>query len=173
MKRLEAHNILIDQQHGFRKRRSCESQLIITVQDLAAGLRDGEQIDAVLLDFTKAFDKVNKGAEIRNRYNQVPHLTQDTDGKVTNSQLDTTNESQEVSPFPAGDHNAHINRRAQRHSKHKTEKKTLKIHKRSTALERSVKYLLEGLNQYNGASTSPLVQIRIKTHRCLVCMKDP
>ena len=26
---------------------------------------------------------------------------------------DTTNESQEVSPFPAGDHEAHINRRAQ------------------------------------------------------------
>ena len=29
---------------------------------------------------------VNKGAKIRNRYNQVPHLTQDTNGKVTNSQ---------------------------------------------------------------------------------------
>ena len=29
--------------------------------------------------------------------------------------VDTTNESQEVSPFPAGDHKAHINRRAQRH----------------------------------------------------------
>ena len=40
--------------------------------------------------------KVSKGAKIRNRYNQVPHLTQDTNGKVTNSQLDTTNESQEV-----------------------------------------------------------------------------
>ena len=66
--------------------------------------------------------KVSKGAKIRNRYNQVPHLTQDTNGKVTNSQLDTTNESQEASPFPAGDHKAHINRRAQRHSKHKTEK---------------------------------------------------
>ena len=66
--------------------------------------------------------KVSKGAKIRNRYNQVPHLTQDTNGKVTNSQLDTTNESQEVSPFEAGDHKAHINRRAQRHSKHKTEK---------------------------------------------------
>ena len=38
---------------------------------------------------------------------------------------DTTNESQEVSPFPAGDHKAHINRRSQRHSKHKTE---LKFH---------------------------------------------
>ena len=67
--------------------------------------------------------RVSKGARIRNRYNKVPHLTQDTNGKVTNSQLDTTNESQEVSPFPAGDHKAHINRRAQRHSKHKTEKK--------------------------------------------------
>ena len=31
-------------------------------------------------------------------------------------------------PFPAGDHKAHINRRAQRHSKDKTEQK----HKRST-----------------------------------------
>ena len=54
--------------------------------------------------------KVSKGTNIRNRYNQVPHLTQDTIGKVTNSHLDTTNESQEVSPFPAGDHKAHINR---------------------------------------------------------------
>ena len=37
--------------------------------------------------------KVSKGAKIRYRYNQVPHLTQDTKWKVTNSQLDTTNES--------------------------------------------------------------------------------
>ena len=35
--------------------------------------------------------KVSKGAKIRNRYNQVPHLTQDTNGKVTNSKLDNTN----------------------------------------------------------------------------------
>ena len=41
---------------------------------------------------------------------------------------DTTNESKEVSSFPAGYHKALINRRAQRHSKHKTEQK----HKRST-----------------------------------------
>ena len=75
--------------------------------------------DSFILDH---LSKVSKGAKIRNRYNQVPHLTQDTDGKVTNSQLDTTNESQEVSPVPAGDHKAHINRLAQRHSKHKTEK---------------------------------------------------
>ena len=43
--------------------------------------------------------KVSKGAKIRNRYNQVPHLTQDTNGKVTIPQLDTTNDSQEVSPY--------------------------------------------------------------------------
>ena len=60
--------------------------------------------------------EVRKGAKIRNRYNQVPHLTQDTNEKVTNSQLYTTSESQEVSPFPAGDHKAQINRRTQRHN---------------------------------------------------------
>ena len=49
-----------------------------------------------------AYVKVSNGAKIRNRYNQVPHLTQDTNGKVTLTE-DTTNESQEVSPFPAGD----------------------------------------------------------------------
>ena len=34
----------------------------------------------------QSFLKVSKVAKIRNRYNQVPHLTQDTNGKVTNSQ---------------------------------------------------------------------------------------
>ena len=74
--------------------------------------------------------KVSKGAKIRNRYNHVPHQTQNTNWKVTNSHLDTTNENQEVSPFPTGDHKAHINRRTQRHSKLKIEKKTEKIHKK-------------------------------------------
>ena len=36
-------------------------------------------------------------------------------GKVTNLQLDITNKSQEVSPFPAGVHKATINKRAQKH----------------------------------------------------------
>ena len=66
--------------------------------------------------------KVRKGAKIKNRYNQVKHLTQDTNGKVTNSQIDTIDECEEASPFQAGDHKAHIIRRTQRHSKHKTEK---------------------------------------------------
>ena len=60
--------------------------------------------------------------KIRNRYNQASHLNQDTNRKVTTSQLDTINESQEVSPFQAGDHEASINRRARKHNKNKTEK---------------------------------------------------
>ena len=55
---LEKNGILTDYQHGFRKRRSCESQLIQTINDLAKNLNEGGQIDAVLLDFSKAFDKV-------------------------------------------------------------------------------------------------------------------
>ena len=96
--------------------------------------------------------KVSKGAKIRNLYNQVPHLTQDTNGKNTNSQIYTTNESQEVSPFPATDHRAQINRRQQRHNKHKTEKK----HKRSTkevpSWNGQQTILLEGLNRFHGAN---------------------
>ena len=53
-------------------------------------------------DKTTLIIKVSKDAKIRNRYNQVPHLTRDTNGIVTNSQLYTTNESQEVSSFLAG-----------------------------------------------------------------------
>ena len=43
------------------------------------------------------------------------------------------------------------------------------VHKRSV----SKKCLLEWLNWFHGAPTSPLVQIWLKTHRYLVCMKDP
>ena len=78
---------------------------------------EGSYEPAYMHDFGRAFasrinkvctlKKVSKGAKIRNRYNQVPHLTQDTNGKVINLQY----ESQEVSPFQSGDHKAHINRR--------------------------------------------------------------
>ncbi|MEW8545008.1 MAG: hypothetical protein AB2693_15905 [Candidatus Thiodiazotropha sp.] len=35
-----------------------ESQLILTIQDLAMGLNSRSQTDAILLDFSKAFGKV-------------------------------------------------------------------------------------------------------------------
>ena len=55
-------DILHDSQHGFRKKRSCETQLILTLHDLATrldGWVGGGQIDAILLDFGMAFDKVS------------------------------------------------------------------------------------------------------------------
>ena len=66
-------------------------------------IKDFQQLGKTYLQRESFKIIISKGAKIRNRYNQVPHLTQDTNGKVTNSQLDTTKESQEVSPFPAGD----------------------------------------------------------------------
>ena len=55
--------------------------------------------------------KVRKNANIRNPYNQIPHLSQDT---IWKSDKNTINhpiqESQEVSSFPAGDHKATRNR---------------------------------------------------------------
>ena len=56
---LNQHNILYDLQHGFRDRRSCETQLIQLVEDLGRQLVKGKQVDLVLLDFSKAFDKVS------------------------------------------------------------------------------------------------------------------
>ena len=58
MDHFDQHQILSDTQHGFRKRRSCETQLLVTIHDIASKLSRGKQIDAVLLDFSKAFDKV-------------------------------------------------------------------------------------------------------------------
>ena len=54
--------------------------------------------------------KVKKAAKTRNRYNQVPYLTQDTTWESDKIQLNITNKSQELSPFPAGDHKAAMNR---------------------------------------------------------------
>ena len=56
---LEDHKILTDLQHGFRSGRSCETQLVTTIQDLAQmHNKKGSQIDISVLDFSKAFDTV-------------------------------------------------------------------------------------------------------------------
>ena len=58
MRHLDKYNILNDAQHGFRKRRSCATQLIQTIQDLAKSIETRDQVDVILLDFSKAFDRV-------------------------------------------------------------------------------------------------------------------
>jgi retron-type reverse transcriptase len=59
MEHLDNKNILVDIQHGFRARRSCETQLIQTVHDFAQNLDNKIQTDVAVLDFKKAFDKVS------------------------------------------------------------------------------------------------------------------
>ena len=56
---LNGNDILNGLQHGFREKRSCETQLIELVEELGRKLSHGHQVDLVLLDFSKAFDKVN------------------------------------------------------------------------------------------------------------------
>ena len=56
---LNANNILYELQDGFREKRSCETQLVQLIEDLGRQLIEGQQVDLVLLDFSKAFDKVN------------------------------------------------------------------------------------------------------------------
>lgn len=46
-------------QHGFRKSFSCETQLLGFAEDLGNVLDRGGTVDAVFLDFSKAFDKVD------------------------------------------------------------------------------------------------------------------
>ena len=58
MDHFDRHQVLCDEQHGFRVKRSCESQLLITIDDIARNMEEGDQTDIILLDFAKAFDKV-------------------------------------------------------------------------------------------------------------------
>ena len=46
-------------QHGFRKGRSCETQLIEFMDDLTSNLEERHQTDILIMDFAKAFDKVD------------------------------------------------------------------------------------------------------------------
>ena len=58
LKHLDYHKILTDCQHGFRVRRSCETQLLTLSHDMASSLDKGIQTDMLVLDFSKAFDRV-------------------------------------------------------------------------------------------------------------------
>ena len=56
---LDKYDILTDVQHGFRAKRSCETQLICTIDDLAKNFDRNLITDIIILDFSKAFDCVN------------------------------------------------------------------------------------------------------------------
>ena len=52
LKHLDYHKILTDCQHGFRARRSCETQLVTLCHDLASSLDKGIQTDMLVFDLS-------------------------------------------------------------------------------------------------------------------------
>ena len=54
MQHFETHCILIDNQHGFRRGCSCETQLLEFLEELTTSLEGGRQIGIIILDFAKA-----------------------------------------------------------------------------------------------------------------------
>jgi ribonuclease P/MRP protein subunit RPP40 len=58
---LTVNKLLNENQHGFRKGRSCLSQLLLYYDYILQKLEAGENVDIIYLDFAKAFDKVDHG----------------------------------------------------------------------------------------------------------------
>ena len=56
---LEQNNLYNPGQHGFRQGRSCLSQLLAFYDEVLRMLEKGLNVDAIYLDFAKAFDKVD------------------------------------------------------------------------------------------------------------------
>ena len=59
MKFLNKHNLLYQQQHGFRAKLSTETQLLEFSDDMLKTKYNGHQSDIVIMDFSKVFDKVS------------------------------------------------------------------------------------------------------------------
>ncbi len=58
---LKDNALLTDSQHGFRKGRSTTTNLLSCDAEIARSLNDGKDIELFLLDFQRAFDKVDHG----------------------------------------------------------------------------------------------------------------
>lgn len=58
MAHLNANNLLLENQHGFRYKRSCQTQLFELVTDLHKSIHMSHYTDAIFIDFSKAFDRV-------------------------------------------------------------------------------------------------------------------
>ena len=56
---LEENRLISRNQHGFRKKRSCMTQLLSHVEQIYKSLNENDEVDVIYLDFAKAFDKVD------------------------------------------------------------------------------------------------------------------
>ena len=55
----ERNEIICNSQHGFRKGRSCLTELLDHIDDILSGLVQNKDTDVIYLDYAKAFDKVD------------------------------------------------------------------------------------------------------------------
>lgn len=61
VKHLDKHDLIRDSQHGFRSGRSCTTNLLAFLDQVTEIIDSGGSLDAVFLDFAKAFDTVPHG----------------------------------------------------------------------------------------------------------------
>ncbi|XP_063676111.1 uncharacterized protein LOC134812558 [Bolinopsis microptera] len=59
VRHLEENMMINTNQHGFRKKRSCMTQLLSHIEQIYKSLNNDEEVDVIYLDFAKAFDKVD------------------------------------------------------------------------------------------------------------------
>jgi len=55
---LTTNNLLSNQQHGFVRGRSCQTNLLLCLEEWTKVVDDGDSIDVAYFDYAKAFDKV-------------------------------------------------------------------------------------------------------------------
>ena len=58
MDHVERNNLLCEEQHGFRAKKSPQTNLIEFMDEVTKWMDEGESFDILYLDFSKAFDKV-------------------------------------------------------------------------------------------------------------------
>ena len=64
----DTYGILYPLQHGFRKFRSCETQLLEFIDDKTKNIENSTQTDILIMDFSKVFDKVSHNLLVHNHH---------------------------------------------------------------------------------------------------------
>ena len=80
MSHLDNQAILVDNQHGFRRGRSCETQLTELMHDLLTSMHNGRQTDMIVMDFSKALSY--------HRYMNTALTPQHTNGSEVSSAVE-------------------------------------------------------------------------------------
>ena len=66
LEHVEDHNLLSKEQHGFMKGSSCLTNLLESFEVVTSMLDEGDGVEMIHLDFSKAFDSVHHRRLMRN-----------------------------------------------------------------------------------------------------------